>query len=310
MKLSKAYLKDYKQYPVKVLQFGEGNFLRAFVDWMIDKMNKEAGFEGSVAVVQPIPLEQVHKLMEQDGLYTLYLTELKDGQAASDHSIIQCVQNGINIYEEYEAYLKLAESPTLRFITSNTTEAGIVYDEKDRLEDRPQNSFPGKLTAFLYHRYKFFHGEKDKGLILLPCELIDRNGEKLREIVFKYAAQWNLEEGFITWLKEANIFCCTLVDRVVTGYPKARIDEIRQELDGVVRDESRRGVPRRFGNAVFCRVLRLEERRVDHAGACFDGGGGGYSRAPFSAVPVLPDFIVVHTSPSFQFFFSAAWYAA
>jgi tagaturonate reductase len=230
MRLNKESFKDYKQYPERVLQFGEGGFMRAFVDWMIDKMNKEADFNGSVVVVQPIANGLVNWLNEQDGLYTLYLTELKEGQASSEKTVVNCISRGINPYESFEEYLKLAENPELRFITSNTTEAGITFDANDKFEDKPQNSFPGKLTAFLYHRYKIFNGDKNKGFIILPCELIDRNGEKLREIVFKYAELWNLEEGFKTWLSEANAFCCTLVDRVVTGYPRARIDEINKEL--------------------------------------------------------------------------------
>jgi tagaturonate reductase len=230
MKLNKESFKDFKQYPEKVLQFGEGGFMRAFVDWMIHKMNKEADFNGSVVVVQPIANGMVNMLNDQDGLYTQYLTELKDGKASSEHYVVNCISHGINPYESYAEYLKVAENPELRFITSNTTEAGIAFDANDKLEDSPQNSFPGKLTAFLYHRYRIFNGDKSKGFIILPCELIDRNGEKLREIVFKYAELWNLEEGFTTWLKEANTFCCTLVDRVVTGYPRARINEVKEEL--------------------------------------------------------------------------------
>jgi tagaturonate reductase len=230
MRLNKESFKEYKTYPERVMQFGEGGFMRAFVDWMIDKMNKEADFNAGVVVVQPIANGLVEWLNEQDGLYTLYLTELKDGQASSDRSVVNCITRGINPYASFDEYLKLAENPELRFITSNTTEAGITFDANDKLEDKPQNSFPGKLTAFLYKRYQLFNGDKSKGFIILPCELIDRNGEKLRDIVFKYAELWNLEEGFKTWLTEANAFCCTLVDRVVTGYPRARIDEINKEL--------------------------------------------------------------------------------
>lgn len=230
MRLNKESFKDYKKYPERVLQFGEGGFMRAFVDWMIDKMNKEADFNSGVVVVQPIANGLVNWLNEQDGLYTLYLTELKDGQASSEKSVVNCIMRGLNPYENYVEYLKLAENPELRFITSNTTEAGITFDANDEFGDKPQNSFPGKLTALLHHRYRTFNGDKNKGFIILPCELIDRNGEKLREIVFKYAELWNLEEGFKTWLDEANVFCCTLVDRVVTGYPRARIDEINKEI--------------------------------------------------------------------------------
>ncbi|QZY54356.1 tagaturonate reductase [Crassaminicella profunda] len=218
------------KYPERILQFGEGNFLRAFVDWKIDKMNKEADFNSSVVVVQPLKQGLVDKLNEQDGLYTLYLNGIKDGQVVSEHTVIEAISRGINPYENYDEYLEVAKKPELRFILSNTTEAGIAFDEKDKLKDKPQNSFPGKLTALLYERYKAFEGDKNKGFILIPCELIEKNGEKLKEIILKYADLWNLEEGFITWIYEANTFCNSLVDRIVPGYPRDKMDEITKEL--------------------------------------------------------------------------------
>lgn len=230
MKLNKETFKQYKQYPEKVLQFGEGNFLRAFVDWQIDKMNKEADFNGSVVVVQPIEFGLVDKLNEQDGLYTLYLEGIKEGEAVKEHSVINSISRGINPYTQHDEYLKVAENPELRFVISNTTEAGIAFDETDKLEDKPQKSFPGKLTAFLYNRFKAFSGSKESGLIIIPCELIDRNGEKLKNVILKYAELWNLGEEFVTWLNSANTFCCSLVDRIVPGYPRDRIEEITEEL--------------------------------------------------------------------------------
>ncbi|KZL89894.1 tagaturonate reductase [Clostridium magnum] len=230
MRLNKETFKQYKQYPEKVLQFGEGNFLRAFVDWQIDKMNKEADFNGSVVVVQPIEFGLVDKLNEQDGLYTLYLEGIKDGEAVKEHSVINSISRGINPYKQHDEYLKVAENPELRFVISNTTEAGIAFDETDKLEDKPQKSFPGKLTAFLYNRFKAFGGSKESGLIIIPCELIDRNGEKLKNIILKYAELWNLGEEFVAWLNSANTFCCSLVDRIVPGYPRDRIAEITKEL--------------------------------------------------------------------------------
>ncbi|MBU3075778.1 tagaturonate reductase [Clostridium estertheticum] len=230
MNLNKETYKEYKQYPERVLQFGEGNFLRAFVDWQIDKMNKEAGFNGSVVVVQPIENGLVDKLNDQDGLYTLYLQGMNDGKAIAEHSVINSISRGINPYTQHDEYMKVAENKDLRFVFSNTTEAGIAYDEKDKLEDIPQKSFPGKLTALLYNRFKFFNGQKDKGLIMIPCELIDRNGDKLKEIILKYAKLWNLEGEFALWINEANTFCSTLVDRIVPGYPRDTIKEITEEL--------------------------------------------------------------------------------
>lgn len=236
-RLNKDLFKNYKKYPEKVLQFGEGNFLRAFVDWIIDDMNTKNLFNGSVVVVQPINNGLVNKLNEQNGLYTLYLQGLKNGKAVREHKVINSISRGINPYEDYNEYLKTAENPELRFIVSNTTEAGIAFDENDKLEDAPQNSYPGKLTAFLYHRFKTFNGDKNKGFIIIPCELIDRNGEKLKNIVLKYAELWGLSNKFINWINEGNTFCCSLVDRIVPGYPRDRIEEVREELgyeDGLV----------------------------------------------------------------------------
>jgi tagaturonate reductase len=230
MKLSKTNFKDYKEYPERIIQFGEGNFLRAFVDWQVDKMNKEADFNGSVVIVQPLATGLVDMLNEQDGLYTLYLQGLKDGKAVKEHSVINSISRSLNPYSQYEEYLKVAENPELRFVISNTTEAGISFDENDKLGDTCQNSYPGKLTAFLYRRFKTFKGDKAKGMIIIPCELIDRNGEKLKATILKFAELWKLENEFVAWLNEANTFCCTLVDRIVPGYPRDTIQEIHKEL--------------------------------------------------------------------------------
>ncbi|MFP7295629.1 tagaturonate reductase [Neobacillus niacini] len=228
--LTNSVVKDRPKYPEKVLQFGEGNFLRGFVDWQIDVMNKQGIFNGSVVVVQPRGQEKIAKLNAQDGLFTLYLQGMKEGKAVQEHSIITSISRGINLFNEYDQYLELAGNPDLRFIFSNTTEAGIVFDENDSLEDRPQRSFPGKLTAFLYERYNAFQGNHEKGFIIIPCELIERNGEHLKEIVLKYAELWNLGEGFTAWIHEANTFCNSLVDRIVPGYPRESVEEITDEL--------------------------------------------------------------------------------
>ncbi|AWK51910.1 tagaturonate reductase [Clostridium beijerinckii] len=230
MKLTKELYKEFKTYPEKVIQFGEGNFLRAFVDWQIDKMNDEADFNGSVVIVQPLENGLVDMLNEQDGLYTLYLQGIQNGEAVKTHKIINSVSRGVNPYRDYSEYLKLGENPEIRFIVSNTTEAGIAFDENDKLNEGCQKSYPGKLTALLYHRFVTFSGASDKGVIIIPCELIDRNGEKLKEIVLKYAEIWNLGQDFVNWLNKDNIFCCSLVDRIVPGYPRDTIDEVRAEL--------------------------------------------------------------------------------
>ena len=229
-RLSRRLIKNASQYPEKVLQFGEGNFLRGFVDWQIELLNKKTDFNGSVVVVQPNGQDKVKKINDQDGLFTLYLQGIKEGEAVKEHSIISSISRCLNLYTQYDEYTKLAANPDIRFIFSNTTEVGIAFNENDRLEDRPQRSFPGKLTAFLYHRYQVFNGDKEKGFIIIPCELIDRNGEKLKEIVLQYAVLWNLGEKFIKWINEANTFCCSLVDRIVPGYPRDSIEEITKEL--------------------------------------------------------------------------------
>jgi tagaturonate reductase len=230
MKLNKSTYENYKKYPEKIIQFGEGNFLRAFTDWIIDKMNKELDFNSGVLVVQPLDGNLGEKLNEQDGLYTLYMNGIKNGQAVSEKEVINSVTRVLNTYNQYDEYLNSAENPELRFLISNTTEAGIALNENDKLEDRPQISYPGKLTSFLYHRYKAFNGDLNKGLILLPCELIDKNGDKLKEIILKLSSIWNLEEGFTKWINEGNVFCNTLVDRIVPGYPRDKIEELTKEL--------------------------------------------------------------------------------
>ena len=216
--------------PVKVLQFGEGNFLRAFVDWMIDVMNEKTSFNGSVLVVQPIEQGMVDLLNEQDGLYHVLLNGLSGGEEIQETRLISCVQGGVNPYQDYQQYLQLGESAELEFVISNTTEAGIAFDEKDNSPESLAYSFPGKLTALLYRRFKHFSGAAEKGLHIIPCELIDKNGSQLRDMVLRYAKHWSLAEEFSLWIKNHNVFCNTLVDRIVPGYPKDTIKEIQKEL--------------------------------------------------------------------------------
>ena len=217
-------------YTERILQFGEGNFLRAFANWMIHEMNLQANFDAGTVVIQPIANGLIKTLNDQDGLYTLYMNGIKNGEVLSERKVIDCIQRGINPYEDYDAYLANAENPNLRFVISNTTEAGISYNPEDNLEDAPQASFPGKLTALLYKRFHFFNGASEKGLIVMPCELIDRNGDNLKKIVLQYATDWNLGKGFVSWINNDNIFCNTLVDRIVPGYPRDKIDTITKEL--------------------------------------------------------------------------------
>ncbi len=218
--------------PERVLQFGEGNFLRAFVDYFIDKMNETAGFQSKVVLVQPIRGGDAIRgfLNEQEGLYTLFLRGCENGQEVTEKRVISCVSRCINPYSEYETYMECAKNPDLRFIACNTTEAGIVYDPACKKEDKPAESYPGKLTQFLYERYQNFGGEAGKGFVILSCELIDDNGKELEKCVLQYAEQWGLGEGFVDWVKEENIFCSTLVDRIVTGYPRNEAKALCEEL--------------------------------------------------------------------------------
>ena len=216
--------------PVKVLQFGEGNFLRAFVDWIIDLLNEKGDFNGSVMMVQPLAQGMGEIINEQNGLYTTVLRGMRDGKPAEDFRAVTSVEGCINPYSDYASFIAQAENPDLRFIISNTTEAGIAYHEGDKLEDKPQVSFPGKVTAFLYHRFRHFNGAADKGIIAIPCELIDKNGDNLRKLVFRYAEEWGLEKEFIDWLTNACDFCNSLVDRIVPGYPRAEAEAICERL--------------------------------------------------------------------------------
>lgn len=216
--------------PEKVIQFGEGNFLRAFVDWMFHQMNKQKIFNGRVVAVQPIAQGLVGKLNEQDGLYTLILRGLQDGKPVELKEIISSISRGINPYTQWDEYLKCAENPDIEFVVSNTTEAGISYDKSDSIDKKPPLSYPGKLTAYLYHRFNHFNGDPSKGMVIIPCELIDRNGDNLKRIILQLSNDWNLPEAFKEWIEKDNIFVNTLVDRVVTGYPKDEINEILNHL--------------------------------------------------------------------------------
>ncbi|WP_114764861.1 tagaturonate reductase [Vibrio rhodolitus] len=217
-------------YPEKIIQFGEGNFLRAFFDWQIDLLNEHTDFNAGITIVRPIDAGHP-KLDSQGGIYTALVRGINEaGESVAEPRVITAVNRELLAYGEYDEVLRVAENPELEWVVSNTTEAGICFDEQDELGAMPPKSFPAKLTQFLYRRYQHFAGDNDKGLILLPCELIDFNGEKLKEIVLKYAQIWQLEDEFSNWIETANTFCSTLVDRIVTGYPKDEIKAIESEF--------------------------------------------------------------------------------
>ncbi len=217
--------------PERILQFGEGNFLRCFIDWQVDILNEKKGLNAGVVVVRPIDTDFPPLLDTQDGLYTSIIRGYDEqGELKNEKRLISCITREIPVYKEYDKFLALAENPDLRFIVSNTTEAGIAYNPEDRYDDRPQSAYPAKLTRFLHERFKKFGGSSDSGFILIPCELIDYNGDALKEIVLKYADLWNLEEEFVSWIEKDNTFCSTLVDRIVTGYPRDEVEELTKEL--------------------------------------------------------------------------------
>ena len=219
--------------PERVLQFGAGVFLRGFVDWMIDGMNRKSLFCGRVVVVASVNPGTVATLNQQDGVYTHLARGIENGRLVQEKRIVTAISRGIDPYQDFDAYLKCAHNPDLRFIVSNTTEAGIVYRAEDRQSDRPPVSFPAKLTQLLIERYKAFEGDASKGFVLLPCELIERNGDKLKEAVLQTAANWSLEPNIVQWIAEANVFTNTLVDRIVTGMPRDEIQSAVATVRGI-----------------------------------------------------------------------------
>ncbi len=221
---------EKKTSKVKIMQFGEGNFLRAFSDWMIQKMNDSGVYDGHVVVVQPLEMGRVDDLAKQDGLYTLYLQGIKDGKKVREHQVIDVLDDFINPYRDWEKYLKYAESEDLEIVLSNTTEAGITLDPTDIDFTKTPHTFPGKVVALLKHRYEHFHGDKSKGLGFIACELIDNNGDELKKCVLELAKLAKLDDAFIAWVNEACHFTSTLVDRIVPGYPRADIEKITSEL--------------------------------------------------------------------------------
>jgi tagaturonate reductase len=232
--LNKDIVKKVER-PIKVIQFGEGNFLRGFVDYMLDIANEKKCFDGDVVLVKPIEYGSLEEYRKQDYLYTVSLRGRISGEEQVTNRIVTSISGAVDAYSEYGQYAALAKSDTLRFVVSNTTEAGIVYDAADCFEFCPPKTYPGKLTKFLYERYLHFQGDRSKGLIILPVELIDDNGIHLKEIVLKLSEQWKLDASFTVWLNEACVFCSTLVDRIVTGYPKEEAEKLWKDFGYIDR---------------------------------------------------------------------------
>jgi len=210
---------EKKQREIGIVQFGEGNFLRGFVEFMLDIANEKGLTDMSVAVVKPIAFGSLETFRSQDCVYTVLLRGRQDGKTVEESRVVTCIDHVVDTGSEYANYIALAKLGSLRAVVSNTTEAGIVYDETDSLQATPPKSYPGKLTQFLLERWKTFNGAADKGLVILPVELIEKNGERLHECVMKLSSLWRLPDAFVAWLNDSCVFCNTLVDRIITGYP-------------------------------------------------------------------------------------------
>ena len=221
--------------PERIIQFGEGNFLRAFVDWIVFNMNQKTDFNSSVVVVQPLEHGMIDRLNGQDCLYHVNLQGKEDGKPVDTTTRIDVISRALNPYTQFEAFMALSEQPDMRFVISNTTEAGIAFDATCKFTDRPASSYPGRLVQLLFHRYQYFNGAHDKGMIIMPCELIFLNGHRLKECIYQYIELWkedfgNDYEGFKEWFTADCYVCATLVDRIVPGFPRENIDEIQQKI--------------------------------------------------------------------------------
>ena len=221
--------------PERIIQFGEGNFLRAFVDWIIYNMNQKTDFNASVVVVQPIERGMAEWLNGQDCLYHVNLQGRQNGEAVNTLTRIDCISRALNPYTQNAAFMALADQPEIRFVISNTTEAGITFDPNCKFNDAPASSYPGKLTQLLYRRFKTFNGCPHKGLIIMPCELIFLNGHHLKECIYQYIDLWKEDIGadydaFKAWFTNSCYVCATLVDRIVPGFPRKEIKQIQEKI--------------------------------------------------------------------------------
>ncbi len=221
--------------PERIIQFGEGNFLRAFVDWIIFNMDQKTDFNSSVVVVQPIDHGMADWLNGQDCLYHVNLQGKENGVPINTLTRIDVISRALNPYTQFAAFLALAEQPEMRFVISNTTEAGIAFDPACQLANTPAASYPGKLVQLLFHRYQYFSGDPTKGMIIMPCELIFLNGHHLKECIYQYIELWKDDmgddyEGFKAWFTDHCYVCATLVDRIVPGFPRDTIHDIQQKI--------------------------------------------------------------------------------
>ena len=212
---------EKKIRPERIIQFGEGGFLRGFVDWMLQKMCDNGSYDGSVVVVQPIEQGMCDLLTSQNCMYTHVIR----GVEGVDKTLVDVISRCVKPYDDFESYLALADNPDMRFVVSNTTEAGIVFSDEDKITDAPPKTFPAKVTLLLKRRFE----KKLGGFVFLTCELIDRNGDNLKKAILSYADLWGLGDEFKAWVNDENVFCNTLVDRINTGYPKDEDMELGYE---------------------------------------------------------------------------------
>lgn len=219
-----------KALPIRVLQFGEGNFLRGFCDQMIDESNQKGTTDLGIAIVKPINYGSLESFTAQDNLYTVLFQGQMGGETVNRAQLVTSITETIDPFQNYERLLEVARLDSLRIVISNTTESGIVFDSSDLFDAQPPSTFPGKLTRLLYERFVTFKGDLSLGLILIACELIEHNGRQLRDCVHKLIACWKLEDEFAKWVDRSCIFCSTLVDRIVTGYPRDSIEEVTRQL--------------------------------------------------------------------------------
>ncbi len=233
-RLSNLSNPDRKVRPIRIMQFGAGNFIRAFVNWMVEELNTKTHFNGDIAVVKPTKDGDYRLLKEQNGLFHVVLKGIRNNQFTTERTLINCIQTIIHPYQDWTTYLRLAENPDLRYIVSNTTESGIRFNRSDGLTDAPPDEFPAKLTIWLLRRFQHFKGRLDKTCIILPLELVPQNGELLKDCILEYASLWKLDRKFTDWI-HAQTFCNTLVDRIVSGYSAEAAAELKYEK-GIIDD--------------------------------------------------------------------------
>ncbi len=216
--------------PVRILQIGDGTFLRAFADWMIDVANGKGLLNARVTMAQSLPKGNAGKLAAQDHLYTVLTRGAQGGSDLESRRIVTCIDSALDPHRQWAEMQACVRDPALRFVISNTTEAGLTYQEERFFEARCPQSFPAKVAALLYARFQRFENTPGSGLVLLPCELTENNGGELKRIVLQHAQKWALPAGFISWVERENQFLNTLVDRIVPGFPTGEAADLFRRI--------------------------------------------------------------------------------